>query len=135
MNDRFDEWNEVKKDTQQKTRAPFRIKSKEIYWVNIGYNIGDEQYGKGKTFSRPVLVVRQLTSDLFVGVPLTSNIRDDDYFYSFTFQTKKGIVKNSAMILQIRTFSKKRMTSKLGKMSATDFENIKNKISKAIIPT
>ncbi len=134
MDNQFDKWNEIKKDTQ-KAKRKLGIKSREIYWVKIGQNIGDEEYGKGKTFSRPVLVVRQLTSDLFIGIPLTSTIRNDNYFYSFNFQTKKGIVENSAMILQVRAFSKKRITSKLGKMSVDDFNKIKNKLTDVIIPT
>ncbi len=134
MNNKFDEWNEVKKRTNN-TKFKLGIKSREIYWIKIGQNIGDEEYGKGKAFSRPVLIVRQLTSDLFIGIPLTSILRDDDYFYSFTFQTKKGIVNNSAMLLQIRAFSKKRITSKLGKMSVEDFEQIKNRLINVIIPT
>ncbi len=134
MDSEFDRWNEIKKDTQ-KTKRKLGIKSREIYWVKIGQNVGDEEYGKGKTFSRPVLVVRQLTGDLFIGIPLTSTIRNDNYFYSFNFQTKKGMVSNSAMILQIRAFSKKRITSKLGKMSVDDFNKIKDKLIDVIIPT
>ncbi len=129
----FDQWNEVKKDTD-KVKRHIGIKPREIYWVKIGQNVGDEEYGKGKVFSRPVLVLRQLTKDLFVGIPLTTTIRDDDYFYSFSFQTKKSTIKNSAMILQIRTFSKKRITSKLGKMSIKDFKQVEEKLIKMLFP-
>ncbi len=131
--DNFNQWNEVKKQTQ-KASFILSIKPREIYWVKIGQNIGSEEYGKGKIFSRPVLVVRQLTSDLFVGIPLTSTIRDDDYFYSFSFQTKKATIKNSAMLLQIRTFSKKRITDKLGKVNTDDFKQIEKRVIKMLFP-
>lgn len=130
----YDKWNEVKKETIQNKRK-LGIKVREIFWVKIGQNIGDEEYGKGEMFSRPVIVVRQLTSDLFLGVPLTSTLKDDDYFHQFEFNSKKCIVKNSAMILQLRTFSKKRITDKIGKVNMEDFKKIQDKITRMIIPT
>jgi len=38
------------------------------------------------------------------------------------------------MILQIRVFSKKRLTSKLGKISKDDFEKIQGKMLKVLFP-
>jgi mRNA interferase MazF len=130
----YDKWNEVKKETIQNKRK-LGIKPREIFWVKIGQNIGDEEYGKGEIFSRPVLVVRQLTSDLFIGIPITTALKDDDYFHLFEFATKKGISKNSAMILQLRTYSKKRITDKIGKMNIDDFKKIQDKLIKMIVPT
>ncbi len=131
---KYDEWNEVKKQTNIYKRK-LGIKPREIFWVKIGQNIGDEEYGKGEVFSRPVLVVRQLTHDLFVGIPITSTLKNDDYFHTFEYSSKKGIHKNSAMILQLRTFSKKRITDKIGKMNVEDFKTVQEKIMKMIIPT
>lgn len=130
----YDRWNEVKKETIQKERK-LGIKPREIFWVKIGQNIGDEEYGKGDLFSRPVIVVRQLTGDLFLGIPLTSTIKNNDYFHSFEFSTKKGVVQNSAMILQLRAFSKKRITDKIGKINTEEFKIIQEKLIKMIIPT
>ncbi len=131
---KYDEWNEVKKQTSLKKRK-LGIKPREIFWVKIGQNIGDEEFGKGEIFSRPVLVVKQLTQDLFIGVPITTSMKDDDYFHSFEFETKKGVSKNSVMILQLRTFSKKRITDKLGRMSIEDFKKVQGKLLKMIVPT
>jgi mRNA interferase MazF len=38
----FDEWNEVKKELSIKERK-LGIKQREIFWANIGQNIGFEQ--------------------------------------------------------------------------------------------
>lgn len=130
----YDRWNIVKKETSQNKRK-LGIKIREVFWVKLGQNIGDEEYGKGEIFSRPVIVIRQLTGDLFLGVPLTSTLKNDDYFHKFAFETKKGIIENSAMILQLRTFSKKRITDKIGKISIDEFKKIQDKIVKMIIPT
>jgi len=130
----YDKWNEVKKQISQNKRR-LGIKPREIFWLKIGQNIGDEEYGKGKVFSRPVLIIRQLTSDLFIGVPLTTTIKDNDYFYPFEFDTKKGKSKNSAMLLQIKSFSKRRITSKIGMISKEDFKEIQNRLIELIVPT
>jgi len=130
----FDKWNDVKKQTNINKRN-LGVKPREIFWAKIGVNVGDEEYGKGDMFSRPILIIRQLTSDLVLAVPLTTTIKDNDYFHSFQFNTKKGISSNSAMILQIKTFSKKRITSKIGKLNIDDFKKIQDKIVKMIVPT
>ncbi|ADG93131.1 conserved hypothetical protein [Arcobacter nitrofigilis DSM 7299] len=38
----FDEWNEIKKELTKNERK-LGIKSREIFWANIGQNIGYEQ--------------------------------------------------------------------------------------------
>ncbi len=130
----YDKWNEVKKATS-KNNIHIGIKVREVFWAKLGQNIGDEEYGKGELFSRPVLVVRKLTKDLFLGVPLTTTIKDNDYFYPFEFDTKKGKSKNSAMLLQMKSFSKKRLTNKIGIISKEDFKNIQNRLIELIVPT
>jgi len=45
----YDGWNEVKKEMINNKRK-LGIKLREIFWVKIGDNIGDEKYGKVKYF-------------------------------------------------------------------------------------
>ena len=100
---KFDEWNEVKKDTDYNTRI-IGIKPREIFWAKIGENVGYEQNGKGDNFARPVLIIKKLTKELFLGIPLTSSIREDsDYFHPFVYHNSaNGEVKNTALILQMK---------------------------------
>lgn len=132
----FDNWNEIKKETQKKEFI-LTIKKREIYWAKIGFNIGNEQYGKGKDFVRPIIVIRQLTSDLFIGVPTTTSIKDDsDYFHKITYKDDLNRdINSSAMILQQKVFSKKRLLNKIGKVDLENFEVIKEKLKKLIDPT
>ncbi len=132
----FDKWNEVKKETD-KTQMHFRIKPREIFWVKIGQNIGHEEYGKGKDFVRPVIMIRQLTSDLFVGVPTTTTKKDNnDYFHNINYLNhKKDEVHSVAMLLQFKTFSKKRLLSKMGIVDKNEFKNIVEKLKGIIDPT
>jgi len=99
---KFDEWNEVKKEVNKNKRR-LGIKLREIFWAKIGVNIGDEEYGKGQNFTRPVIVIQQLSRDLFLGVPTTTTLKDNDYFHLFEYTNKqRGDIQNSAMILQLK---------------------------------
>ncbi len=132
----FDKWNEVKKDTQ-KINMSLSIKPREIYWAKIGYNVGDEQYGKGKEFVRPVLIIRALTKDLFIGVPTSTTIRENkDYFQTIHYKDDLNRdIKSSCMLLQIKTFSKKRLLNKIGKVKVDEFKKVIEKIKVMIDPT
>ncbi|WP_419764639.1 MAG: type II toxin-antitoxin system PemK/MazF family toxin [Arcobacter sp.] len=132
----FDEWYEVKKELTKNERK-LGIKSREIFWANIGQNIGYEQNGKGKNFARPVIVVRKLTKDLFLGIPTTTTLREDnDYFHKFKYTTYNNEVLNvSALILQVKVFSIKRIMNKIGMINKEDFKVIVEKSKNLFGPT
>lgn len=132
----FYKWNEVKKSTDSVT-FNFKIKPREVFWFKIGQNIGHEEFGKGKEFVRPVIIIRQLTSDLFVGVPTTTSKKQDNtYFHNIHYlNKKKEEVYSVAMLLQMKTFSKKRLLSKMGTISKDDFDVIVEKLKEIIDPT
>jgi mRNA interferase MazF len=132
----FDKWNIVKKETDTK-HFKFGIKPREIFWVKIGVNVGDEEYGKGKEFVRPVVVIRQLTKDLFIGVPTTTAKKENsDYFHNINYIDKTDkFINSSAMILQQKVFSKKRLLSKIGTVKKEEFVDIVEKLKKLIDPT
>ncbi len=132
----FDKWNEVKKKTHKKENL-VGFKPREIFWIRLGQNIGSEEYGKGNEFQRPVLIIKKLTYNLFIGVPLTSVVKEDnDYFHSFEFlnKQKNSVSKNSAMILQLKSFDKKRLMGRIGMISKEDYNIIIEKIRKLFIP-
>ena len=35
------------------------FKEREIWWVNLGVNVGFEQDGKGDNFERPILILKK----------------------------------------------------------------------------
>ena len=124
MNKRFDEWNETKKITESRDRK-VGIKPRELFWVKIGQNIGSEEYGKGDNFTRPVIVIRKLTHDLFLGVSTTTALRNDDYFHNFKYNNKaSGKIFTSAMILQVKVFSTKRLMNRIGMVDKENFKMI-----------
>lgn len=121
---KFNEWNEVKKQIQERKEI-VQFKEREIYWARIGENIGFEQNGKGKEFSRPILVVKKLNQQLFFGVPLSTTLRNGTYFYEFTFLETQ---KSSALLVQARVFDIKRVDTRLGMIQKEDFKKLKVKL-------
>jgi len=70
----FDRWNTQKK-TMGIASHGVMFHEREIWWCSIGVNVGSEQHSQTSDFSRPVLVVRKFTADIFWGIPLTTRIK------------------------------------------------------------
>lgn len=86
---------------------------------------------------RPVIIIRQLTSDLFIGVPTTTTKKEsNDYFHNINYLNhKKDEVHSVAMLLQFKTYSKKRLLSKIGTVNKNEFDVIVEKLKRVIDPT
>lgn len=76
-------------------------------------------------FLRPVIILKKFNNDFFMGVPLTTTIKEGKYYFSFEFTTKKS----NAILSQIRPFDVKRVKHKIGVINKEDFKKIKEKIS------
>lgn len=120
MEQYFNQWHKVKKRIN-KTRQLPTFKEREIWWCSIGQNIGFEIYGKGKQFWRPVLILDKHNEFTFLGLPLTSKQKDNRYCFPLDFQDEKVTV----LLGQARTFSSKRLSNKMGKLSPNKFVEIK----------
>jgi mRNA interferase MazF len=121
---KFDEWNEVKKRTDNKIILP-SFKQREIYWANIGENIGFEQNGKGENFMRPLLVFKKFSNNMFFGIPLSTQKKNDgSFFFEFSFKNDE---LSTALIVQGKLYDAKRLDRKIGKISLEDFEKLKSK--------
>jgi len=117
----YDEWNEVKKQINNRKKI-VNFKEREIFWVRIGHNVGFEQDGKGKEFSRPVLVLRKLNRNIFFGIPLSTQIKEGSFFYNFSFLESK---MSCALLMQGKVFDTKRLNKKIGMINKDDFESLK----------
>lgn len=131
----FDKWNELKKSINKSTKPKSPHKGK-IYWISIGQNVGCETYGKGEDFARPVLVLSKIQIgyiDSFVGVPLSSKIKNKKGFMYYKFTDSKGN-KQVALLAQIRVFDSKRILNPLdAEIKNDDFDQIKERLKKDIL--
>lgn len=126
-------WCKIKEKISEKEND-FFFHEKEIRWMNMWKNIGYEQDWKWENFLRPVLIIRKFSKNLFLWIPLTTQVKDWNYFYNFKFKNKKNnkILKNSAILVQSKSFSKKRLKDYIWMISDSDFKNIKNELRKLI---
>lgn len=125
---KFDKWNFQKKVINDNTPKVF-FKERDIFFIKLGKNVGDEQDGKGQKFKRPVVILRKFNNNLFIGVPLTSNLNKNSIFY---FKFNLGKKENNAILSQIRIIDSRRLVNKIGMISKNDFNLMKQKISKLL---
>ncbi len=121
--DKFDKWNSIKKKLDKKQIINFY--QGNIYFMSVGQNIGYESYGKGKLFLRPVLVYKKLSKSTFLGIPLTSKLKEGSYFFSFSYKKDK---KSCAMLNQMRIFDIRRSEYLSGKINKNTYKNLEIKV-------
>jgi mRNA interferase MazF len=107
---------------------PLFFNEREVWWCSVGLNIGSEVYGKGDTYTRPVLVLKKLSRHTFLGVPFTSKRKEQIYHYPIIFNGIDG----SALIGQIRIMDDKRLSKLIATMGKKQFENIREAIRSMI---
>jgi mRNA interferase MazF len=118
----FDEWNKAKKQINAVKFVPY-FSEREIWWCSIGINIGFEEDGKNEKFERPVLIVKRYNSNLFLGIEMTSKSKQDKFHYAVT-------EKSVAILSQIRTFSAKRLTRRVRRITPIQFDELIRKMKK-----
>ncbi len=96
MEKKFNEWNQCKKSLDVLANAP-DCHEREIWWCSIGVNVGSEQLSQTSDFSRPVLVVRKFTRDIFWGIPLTTKTKDINFRMRFSYDRKRLVRKIAVM--------------------------------------
>ncbi len=118
------EWTKIKLRVSLKDINNIYFYNREIWWVNVGANIGSEQDGKNFDFSRPVLVFKKFNKNIFWAIPLTSQNKVGDYFYSLFYEN----TSYTFILPQLKLMSSKRLIRKITKISINDFEKIQNKL-------
>lgn len=120
----FDDWNNIKKSTD-KNEIALKIRAGEIRWCRFGVNIGKEIIGKGKTFRRPVLILKKFSGDVFLGLPLTTKNHTGDWYYSIKHISIIDNIERSIILNQARVLDRKRLEEKLFEVPEKELEKIK----------
>jgi mRNA interferase MazF len=119
----FDNWNCLKHHLNIKPNNP-TFQNREIWWCSIGVNVRHEIDGKGELFSRPVLIVRKLNSRTFLGVPLTTQVKDKPHHHRIHFKEREQY----AILSQLRFWDSQRLIKKMGKLPTDQFEEIRREL-------
>jgi len=126
----YDRWNNKKKDLNKRVLPDsFFFLEREIWWTSTGVNIGNEIDGKHDNFERPVLVLKKLNENLFIGLPITSKKNNRDLKYTILY---KGEL-NYLLLNQIRSYSSNRLLRLIRRLGEVEFELIKDKSMNSLI--
>ena len=131
MYSQYNNWNEIK-ITIENENIIVGFKERDIFYMNMGKNIGFEQDGKGENFVRPVVIIKGFNKNMFFGIPLSTKIKEGKFYYKFQFQKKDELVENIALLSQMRLFSTKRLLNKIGVILKENFESLKNEFKSLI---
>jgi mRNA interferase MazF len=123
----FDTWNELKKEIN--TAEGKLYKERDIWWCQLGINVGFEQDGTGKSYERPVVVLRGFSKSVCLVVPLTTSTKENKYHVSLGEISEKPAF---AIISQVRLIDTKRFIDKIGMLGKEKFAELKNAV-KAIL--
>ncbi|OED38990.1 hypothetical protein AB834_00405, partial [PVC group bacterium (ex Bugula neritina AB1)] len=93
-------------------------------WASLGVNLGSEIDGKGKTFTRPILILHVIGSRLALVIPMSTKIKDIRGYTKLEWGSRV-----SALCLhQLRVISQKRLLRRIGKLSTSKLEKVKKEV-------
>ncbi len=119
----YDDWNELKKEIALK-ETQYSFKEGEIWWCSLGVNLGTESLGKGEGFQRPILIIKKLSKDACIGIPLTTKFKVGTWFAEIIFHSEKRY----AMLYQIRMLHTKRFQRRIGTIDHEMLLHVKEKL-------
>lgn len=120
----FDGWNEQKKQANDRSAVPF-YHDRELWWCALGVNVGSEQDGSGAEYRRPILILKGLSSDTCLVIPLTTSARHHP------LRPAIGKVEGKdahALLSQMRVIDRKRLVRKIGYLDKAIFEGIRKTV-------
>ncbi|MDD4151989.1 MAG: type II toxin-antitoxin system PemK/MazF family toxin [Candidatus Gracilibacteria bacterium] len=73
---------------------------------------------------RPILVIKKLSSDSCISIPLSTKIKEGTWYYSYDLHGQKY----TALLYQIKMVHKNRFQRKIGELDEKDFGEIKKRL-------
>ena len=134
--DVFDSWNAEKRRLNALTKFP-HSKRRQVWWCNIGQNIGHEQ-SCSVGFQRPVLVVAAF-GNIFWGLPITSSDsagkKSKDPLYIQLDETSyidenglEKVLHGFIALRQLRAFDSRRLIRKIARLDVDTFDGIVKRV-------
>ena len=120
----FDTWHKIKKSVNDGKNRLY--KERDIWWCNLGVNVGFEQDGYGKRYLRPVVVIRGFSRSVCLIVPLTTSPKKNKYH--FKLGKVIGDKSSSAVISQLRLIDTRRFVESPGALEKEKFAELKNAV-------
>lgn len=117
----FDSWSKQKKKIHADGESRF-YHVREIWWCKLGVNIGFEQDGKDGGFQRPILIIKGLSRETCLVVPLTTSPKKNKYRMSLGNTTGR---QSKVILSQMRVIDTKRLVNRIAILDEETFEAIR----------
>ena len=114
----FDSWNKNKKRIHADNENKL-YHQREVWWCSLGVNVGFEQDGDEIKHERPVLILKGLSRNTCLIVPLTTSPKKHKMRIPLGLVDEKPA---SALLSQIRVIDTKRLINKIGFIEHKIFE-------------
>ncbi len=128
MSKDYSEWFKIKPTINEIKENKYEFSETEIWWSYLGINVGDEEDGKNELIERPILILRKFSSKLFIGIPLSTKVKEGIFYVNFEDDNESF----SVLLSQVKVFSSKRLIRKLGKVSRGRFKLIRQKLKQLL---
>ncbi len=125
----FEGWHKQKVVAHEHKKRPL-FREADVWFTQLGENIGYEQDGRGEDFLRPAVVIKKFNSSVLWVIPLTKTQKTGKYYFSFSFMDN---VVSVAILSQLRLIDAKRLQYRIGSMGDGDFSELTKKL-KEIFP-
>lgn len=117
----YNKWNEKKQAIELVQEKEILFKEGEIWWSSVGMNVGNEIFGKGEDFTRPVLVFKKLSQNSCIVLPVTTQEKVGSWFTPVALNGGLRWV----MLYQIRMTHVSRFQRRLGQLSPADYSRVR----------
>ena len=118
----FTDWFSLKPDLHEIKKAKY-FNQREVWWCHLGSNIGYEIDGKTTEYTRPVLILKKISHQTAMVLPLTTKLKNGSWYVPTVIAGKQARI----ILSQARTIDSKRLKTRLETIAETEFAQIKQK--------
>ena len=123
----FKDWHIKKEGIDLYKNIHVYFHAREVWWCSLGLNIGSEQDGKGRNFSRPILVFKKFNKEIFWAIPLSTKIKSGRFYFPINISDD---IERVAVLSQLRLIDVKRLITKIGMIFNENYTEIEKAVIK-----
>ena len=105
---------------------------REIWWCSVGVNVGVEQDGKNQLYERPVLIIRKFNQSLFLGVPLSTKLKDYPFRHNLYYRNNGKLIEGQAILPQMRSYDAKRLSRVIARLGTKQYDSLMDEVAKML---
>lgn len=124
MSELFENWNKIKQEINDKDTSHIYFKEWDIWWTSLWQNVKSESNWKWDFFMRPILVLKKLSSEICISIPLSTKLKNWTWFYQYNLHWEIY----TALLYQARMIHKNRFQRKIWELDEKDFEETKKRL-------